>query len=666
MYDRESFLKRMMSRPLTPQEFNYDSLSAPPLYSMFTQEDINQLHYIATSAKYSSKIKEKYKMIDKIMNNRGFKKLISGTNRVAYEPVFANNFIVKIAFDSVAINDSIREFHNQKFLKPHCTKVFEVSPCGTIGVFERVNPITSVEEAISLAKNILQLLDDHIIGRYVIDDIGINAYQNYGFRYGFGIVLLDFPYVYEIDPKKLYCNKPNPNNPTGYCNGPIDYDSGFNKLICKWCGAVYKPYELAKKIEYKTTIIQESEERKMKIRISGGSLGKKNEEIITGDFRNPVNSIKSNLLNKKVEKQIKEEEKKVEEKEEVEKTVNGVATPAVEEEKSEDVVDEPVVEEVSNVEESSNKEDHEEKKVVKAFEFFDENEMKSGDPGYINEPSDPNEEVVELLEKINNIYNYSDTSDEDKKDIVKNICSYIKSIIADDIESVIKMITSIFREKKELDDKLIDEFVSSNSSNINNQLVKVILRSGKYYMESEVIDLLKEDDDFIFVLDNQIIKADNGKSVGSFENVKCELTKEFIKPIEDIIRPVEPDENITIEPVEGNIDYDAYVSEEATEFDIVDGYIINKKDLFNDAEPGKVVVIRNDDGKYLTINGKIIGINNIDHRGIKDVAIVPKEWYKDAMKRLEPIKQAAPVGALPITDQVEESTSDDVEEPEEE
>ena len=125
MIDRNYALTRLKSRAMTKDEFNYDMLSAPPILSMFTAEDIDQLYYLATSARYSAKLDLKYKEIDRIMKNRGFEKLVSGTNRVAYAPVFANNFIVKVAYDTVAIQDSIKE------VRRHSLLLSEAFPNGT-------------------------------------------------------------------------------------------------------------------------------------------------------------------------------------------------------------------------------------------------------------------------------------------------------------------------------------------------------------------------------------------------------------------------------------------------------------------------------------------------------------------------------------------------------
>ena len=54
-------------------EFDYDALWAPPIMSIFTREDINELYRIATSLRYNANIEKKYELIDSIMKARGFK-----------------------------------------------------------------------------------------------------------------------------------------------------------------------------------------------------------------------------------------------------------------------------------------------------------------------------------------------------------------------------------------------------------------------------------------------------------------------------------------------------------------------------------------------------------------------------------------------------------------
>jgi hypothetical protein len=617
LIDREYTLNRLKSRSITPQEFNYEILSAPPILSMFTVEDIQQLNYIATSAKYSAKLKEKYQAIDEIMNRRGFEKLVSGTNRVAYQPVFANNFIVKVAYDTVALKDSLREYKNQFLIKPFCTKVFEVTPCGTLGVFEKVNPITSRKEYISMAADIYKLLSEFIIGQYIIDDIGTEYFNNIGFRNGFGAVVLDFPYVYEVDGKKIWCNKPNYNDPTGYCNGAIDYDLGFNKLICKRCGAVYKPFELAKKIKYNNNeqLILESEDITMKITISGGSKGLKKQEIITGDFRNPVHAIKSNKMNKKIEKQLEEEKKK---------TVNGVSAP------KEEVVEEVKEPEEDKVEEESKEE---KKEVVKAFEINEEDKGK-GDLGYV---SDDKEDIGKLLAEINNLYYYSDASDEDRVKIVQNCCEFLEAIFSDNLDITIKMFADILRKKKNIKDDIINEFLEKNSCSINNQFIKLLLSSNNYYLGTEVKKVGADEDgeNIVFEITASIFKAKTDKVVYSGEDMEANISKNIICSAlgfnDDAEEPVEYDEE----------------DEEVTGLDLANAVMVSKKDLFPEEESnGKVIIVKNDNGTYLTLNNKILAIDHIDDRNIKDIVIVAKDWYEGALEKIEMLKEA-PVGSLP-------------------
>jgi hypothetical protein len=233
-------------------EFNYDNLWAPPIRFFLSQQDINELYKIATSLKYNDNIEKKYELIDAIMRPRGFKRGNCGTNRVVYNFLEDTSFCMKIALDRVGINDSPREYKNQEFFKPFCCKIFEVDPTGVIACVERVNPISSLEEFVSIADDVFNMMVTKIIGKYVIDDLGTEKFMNYGIRYNsngiaFGPVVLDYPYAYELDGAKLRCGKPiQIGNKEFACGGEIDYDSGLNNLVCCKCGRTYSARELAK------------------------------------------------------------------------------------------------------------------------------------------------------------------------------------------------------------------------------------------------------------------------------------------------------------------------------------------------------------------------------------------------------------------------------------
>lgn len=270
--DRQDVLKRLLyPKCKSAIEFKFDNLIVNPLLSYITVQDIAQLNKIATSLKYSSKPKEKYAMIDSIMTNRGFKKMASGTNRVTYRCLNDYRIVIKIAIDKVGLSDNGNEYRNQHLLKPFVTKCFEVSPCGTVGLFERVIPITSREEFVNISDDIFDLINN-LIGKYVLEDIGEKFYMNYGLRDGFGPVLLDYPYVFELDGRKLICNVPEPMEPKGYCGGEIDYDIGYNDLRCRKCGKRYLATDLKSdaKSSGKAKIIIEGEDTIMRCVLKRG------------------------------------------------------------------------------------------------------------------------------------------------------------------------------------------------------------------------------------------------------------------------------------------------------------------------------------------------------------------------------------------------------------
>lgn len=329
MIDSRSYiLDRLKSKAVSIEEFNFDKLTAPPLYSMFSPQDIYELNKIAKSLRYAAKPQVKYQEIDKIMRRRGFVKFIAGTNRVVYRPLENDTFLVKVAADAVGLGDNPREFVNQQIFKPFVTKVFEVSPCGTIGVFERVVPITSREEYLSVAEDVFTMINEWFIGEYVLEDIGTRFFMNIGIRKGFGPVLLDFPYVYKLDGDKLFCNAPNPNNPSGCCEGVIDYDDGYNFLYCTKCGVKYKAKELAEAVKQNNVIVKSEGDIHMKFTCKGGTLNV-NETVTTGMYAGmakatPVKPVKKESKGMKLKDSSK--------KENVEETVReGSSSPSVEE-----------------------------------------------------------------------------------------------------------------------------------------------------------------------------------------------------------------------------------------------------------------------------------------------------------------------------------------------
>ena len=300
-------------KKVSPLEFDFDNLLIPPIQCYLTMQDIDELRKIATSLRLSSKIDEKYKMIDNIMRNRGFKRFSAGTNRVVYSFLEDDRFLVKIAVDKVGMKDNPLEYENQFLLKPYVTKMFYISQCGTVGFCERVLPVKNKSEFKEIADDVFEILVNKILGKYVVEDVGTKFFMNWGIRPGYGPVLLDYPYIYKLDGAKLYCSKKDPitNIP---CNGEIDYDVGFNYLVCTKCGKRYLATDLRDDSINNKIIIKGGNHMKIAIK-KGETYFVKPTEIETREVMSPPKNSKKkaselvvSVFNPKTETTVSTEE----------------------------------------------------------------------------------------------------------------------------------------------------------------------------------------------------------------------------------------------------------------------------------------------------------------------------------------------------------------------
>lgn len=270
--DRASCIDLLTMKIIDPRSIDFDSLIPPcRINDIISPYDVEIMRKTAKSAKLSSKPQEKYHIINDIMTARGFKKVASGTNRVVYKFMEDQRIVIKVAYDSIGMSDSPREWVNQFVLKPYVAKIYEVSPCGTVAMCERVRTITNREEFTSVAEYIFDIICHFVYSMgYVLDDFGSNYFMNWGVT-SRGPVLLDYPYLYKVDGKKLFCNKFDPTTYSGVCGGEIDYDAGFNSLVCKKCGKKYLATEL-KLTSVTNNIMSESKgETNMKFKVMVGN-----------------------------------------------------------------------------------------------------------------------------------------------------------------------------------------------------------------------------------------------------------------------------------------------------------------------------------------------------------------------------------------------------------
>lgn len=258
----------LMKGSTNVNNFNYDRLQeSVPLYQLFTEQDIYSLYKIATSIRYAGNKRKKLDEIAKIMKPKGFSRLAGGTNRVVYYHPDIPDMIWKIATDDTGLNDNPSEMYNQNFIKPYCCKVFSCHPSGVIASFERVERFVNYYEFECNRDCIFEIITKILIGKYVLEDFGIDYFMNWGIRVGFGPVILDFPYIYELDGNKLKCGLRLEDGTI--CNGEIDYTPGFNKLVCTKCGAEHRARELGSKLK-DSSMDLERKGRTMKITIMRG------------------------------------------------------------------------------------------------------------------------------------------------------------------------------------------------------------------------------------------------------------------------------------------------------------------------------------------------------------------------------------------------------------
>ena len=57
MNGRDEILRTMLSKNVTPEEFNFDRMTAPPVEYFLSPQDIQDLIYLANSIKFNAKIK---------------------------------------------------------------------------------------------------------------------------------------------------------------------------------------------------------------------------------------------------------------------------------------------------------------------------------------------------------------------------------------------------------------------------------------------------------------------------------------------------------------------------------------------------------------------------------------------------------------------------------
>ena len=231
--------------------FDFDQLRHPGIKALIPDQVIQNICAIVADLKLDTADgkKKRREYFKEQLAPYGFVRLGGGTNREVFKHLDDTSVVLKIAIDSLARNNNLAEIVKQEWIKPFCSKMFDVTPCGTLGLMERGDPIINRIQRLNSAEGIYRVMEICNEKGYVVGDGGADFFMNYVIRPGFGPVLCDFTSVYKLDFEKLRCRRINPS--TGrMCGGHIDYQlPAMSKIVCEKCGAVYSALDLAKEVE---------------------------------------------------------------------------------------------------------------------------------------------------------------------------------------------------------------------------------------------------------------------------------------------------------------------------------------------------------------------------------------------------------------------------------
>ena len=261
-------------KELSIPTFDFDALWHPGLRALIPDQVIADICACVADIKLDTHKgkQQRREYFKQLLAPYGFVRLGGGTNREVYKNLEDQSVVLKIAIDSLARNNNLAEIVKQHWIKPFCTKMYDVTPCGTLGLMERGDPIINRIQMANAAEGIYNVMEYCNDKGYVVGDGGGEYFMNYVIRPGFGPVLCDYTSVYKLDFSKLRCKRRDPV--TGkLCGGSIDYAlPAMSKIVCSKCGAVYSALDLAKEVETMQQLIQLTRSDEiMEIRIYDGS-----------------------------------------------------------------------------------------------------------------------------------------------------------------------------------------------------------------------------------------------------------------------------------------------------------------------------------------------------------------------------------------------------------
>ena len=199
----------------------------PTIEEVFDEEIIKELASITNDIEMEE-LTVRSDTISELLSEEGFEEIGFGTNRIVFVNEDYPGVVFKIALDELGIMDNNREFELSQEL-PHNIIAVNYESNGFISIEEEAPALTKIDMNNNKEKvmKILEILSS----KYILNDVGLKAYNNWGFDREGNIVCIDYAYLRSIDDANItICNK---------CGGHINYTPDMTEFRCEKCGKIY-------------------------------------------------------------------------------------------------------------------------------------------------------------------------------------------------------------------------------------------------------------------------------------------------------------------------------------------------------------------------------------------------------------------------------------------
>lgn len=401
----------------------------------------------------------------------------------------------------------------------------------------------------------------------------------------------------------------------------------------------------------------------MKIRVTGGSKDL-NKEIVTGEFSGMAKATPSKPIKgqKKVDDVVVENKKEIEE-DTNDKSVNGVPT-------DEKKVVCPVEFDENLIKKNESKPD--------SFEIFakclgDALEIFGNLHGSTKEIA--NDLICKTFKaQIEEAVKKSTKKLEDELTLVKNKLEDINKEAEDccEKENISKDMVIYHLDKAvEIYDKLENSEEEDDMPSWIVIEIQKLINSISFYDMEEIFMRLFIDNYKLSIKDIKFNNISLGENESDDSIIKLELYPQIIQKITDEDDPVSFENaspismNINIEDIDAVIrgcnmtivvkeDWDRLIEKcennnDSSSEEVIYGdlkffaaKVINPKDVDPDQEPGKVIMIMDENNNYLTIgkDNNIIAIDSVDDRSVESLSIVSKQWLYSTLKQIKDMNES--------------------------